>query len=574
MNSITFNPEKKRYEVRFHYHPDLVTAVKNIPGRVFNPENLTLDKFWTVPPTPAGISALESFAKKYGFALDALSSSKEDADKSYRQVIDMSKASATDVVLSVPGLTGTLLPYQVAGVWFMNQVMKANRGVLLGDDMGLGKSLQTLCALFLVDAFPVLIGCPKSMKLVWKAEIEKFFGPQDILVIDGKEELEGDDAYRHKIIIVNYEVLQVEENPFPKSQFDRYIPVGHTARLKEIKLRAVVYDEAHLLKNYKSKRGIAAKLLRQRVPYRFALTGTPVLNRTNELLNILSILGQLDAVGGFDVFKARYVDEFGYVGHSEREKRTLELHNQMRASFYLRREKKDVLAELPPVRFTSVPLEIGSRVKYEKALARIKQAGNRRLGLVDLAELRQAAWKAKLDSAVSWVGDLVSQGQNVIVFAEHIEAQNALINDIGKAIGCSVLSIQGQDDGEDRMETQRKFQTGKYPVIVCSLRAAGVGITLTAASHVVFFEYPWTPGEVDQAYARAHRIGQENSVNVWYLVGQGTVDEYWITLLDEKRKTTEAVTSGRAFDDVSSSIVNDLLKYIAKQAGIEITEEA
>ena len=165
--------------------------------------------------------------------------------------------------------------------------------------------------------------------------------------------------------------------------------------------------------------------------------------------------------------------------------------------------------------------------------------------LVRLNNLRQLAAGGKLPTALAWIGDFMASGEPLVVFAEHIAIQQAVLERFPRA-----EHILGADSAVQRRDAVDAFQSEDGPqLIVCSLKAASQGITLTRASNVAFLELDWTPARHDQAEDRLHRIGQDESVTAWYLLAPNTIDETMAELLQRKRGLIDAITDGRVVDE-------------------------
>jgi SWI/SNF-related matrix-associated actin-dependent regulator 1 of chromatin subfamily A len=265
----------------------------------------------------------------------------------------------------------------------------------------------------------------------------------------------------------------------------------------------------------------------------------------------------------------------------------------------IRRLKKDVLKDLPAKIRSVVPLELENRDEYERAvedflgwlerheteLARKKleteqfvedpdkleqvakrvgkAAADRAAGaeaLVSIGKLKQLAARGKIKTAVSWIRDVVEQDEKIIVFAVH----HWVVDRLMEEFGAQAVRLTGKESQEQRQEAVDRFQNDdSVRVFVGNVAAAGVGITLTAASHVCFMELPWTPGAVCQAEDRAHRIGQEQTVNVYYLVAEGTIEEDIAEMLDRKADVLGQVLDGKKAKE--ESILGELLRKMKEK---------
>ena len=556
-NNIKFIDNQ--FVITFDYDKHLVNAVKELPGRRFDGAK----RNWKIPVTSQTIALIQDFASEHNFEIsehthEAIKTHQEKREKTIAKTIAASKA--TDANIHVEGLGGKLLPFQRAGVAYL----KDHPQTFLADEMGLGKTVQALAGLQIHGAFPAIVVCPASLKLNWKKEAEKWLPGRTVGVVDsGKDEIPKDKD----ILVINYDILTKQQE-----------------KLKEINAKGVVYDESHYCKNYKAKRTIAAKELAKDIPIRFLLTGTPIKSRPQELLSQLQILGWLDKLGGFWNFAKRYCDykKTKYGADLSGASNTEELNEKLRENGYIRRLKHDVLTELPPKRRIVLNFELSNQSKYEKAskqflswLAQEKgkeasEKASRAEHLAKIEHLKQLAVAGKIDAVNEWIEDFLETGEKLVIFAHHTDVTNALAQKFNAS------KITGAETVEQRQAAVEDFQknTGKK-VIVCNIQAGGVGHTLTAASNVLFVEQAWTPGDMDQAEDRCHRIGQKDSVTAWYALGEKSIDHDIYNLIEAKREIVESVSDGGKITTANQgSIYGDLIKKMGGEPGKEEQIEA
>jgi SNF2 family DNA or RNA helicase len=454
---------------------------------------------------------------------------------------------ADDADLELPALQGELRPFQRAGVRYALD----QRRTFLADEQGLGKTVQALAALEADDAYPAVVVCPASLKLTWEREAAHWLPHRKTAVLTGRS-VRGwmrAEATQADIVILNYDIVD-----------------GHVDSLAELGPRAAVFDESHYCKEPRAKRTKACMSLATAVPadgMRLALTGTPILNRPKELVSQLRLIGRLGDFGSGAAMTRRF-----------KAPEALErLHWHLRAHCYVRRVKADVLPQLPAKRQVTIPVSLANETEYRIAERNLVEwlrsqpldlrtirtqvaAALRNERLVQLNKLRQLAGRGKLEASIAWLEDFIASGEPLVVFAEHIELQHALVERFPDAV-----HILGNDNATARDQAVTAFQRPDGPqVIVCSLRAAGQGLTLTRASNVAFLELDWTPARLAQAEDRCHRIGQENAVTAWYLLAPDTIDETMADLLAHKRGVIGAVTDGRMQEGESliEGVVRDL----------------
>jgi intein/homing endonuclease len=413
------------------------------------------------------------------------------------------------------------------------------------------------------DLRPAVVVCPASLKLNWLRECEKFLEdcPENSAVILSGRNPEKVQA---GILIINYDILD--------------------AWVEYLKPRAVIGDEAHYIKNSKAARSKAFKKICKKAEAILLLTGTPVLNRPIELFNILNILAPHE-FNNYIAFGKRYcaghqrevvvrgggrrlIWDFSGRSHLD------ELNLRLKSTVMIRRLKKDVLTDLPPKRIAVIPVEITNAESYLKAeedfiewlMEKVRDGvyDGKRLSaalkaeaMVKIEYLKQIAALGKLKPAVEWIQDFLESGEKLVVFAHHREIINRLAKEFP---GCAVVA----GDSKDRMAQVDRFQNDpKCRLFIGSIQAAGVGLSLTAASNVAFLEYPWRPADFDQAIDRSHRLGQRSSVTAWCLVasadGVKTIDERILSVLSVKRGTADAVLDGKvrrgsdAFEEIIKS---------------------
>lgn len=562
--------DKGNFQFLFPYDASLVSAVKQLPDRHFDGDS----KSWIVRAKLENVEPVIKFALKYDFeyADKVVQKIEELATVLEERIANVEASRAADAEIAVEGLGGELRPFQKAGVAY---AMKQKR-TFIADEMGLGKTIEALATIQATNAYPAVIVCPASLKLNWQREAEKWLPGHMVNVWNGKAE----NNLPADIVIINYDVLK-----------------KNLEALKALGPQAVVFDESHYAKNYKAQRTEACKELAKGVPIRLALTGTPVLNRPQELLSQLGIIGRLDDVGGFWTFAKRYClahqTRFGWdfsgAAHLD------ELNEKMRMTCFIRRNKADVLKELPAKQRTILSVSLDNRAEYYRAetqliswlkeraaadrefLASIahlseeeqQKAKSERAAstaeralraeqLVRIEALKQLAAKGKMAAIVEWVESFLETGEKLILFAHH---QN-VIDEL--AAKFEARTITGQTSIEARQAAVDAFQNDPNTrLIICNIKAGGVGLTLTAASNVAFCELEWTPAAHDQAEDRAHRVGQQNSVNAWYLLADNTIDTEIYRLIEAKRQIVNAATEGTESNE-DISILKNLISNLTK----------
>ncbi|MFD7962618.1 DEAD/DEAH box helicase [Streptomyces zaomyceticus] len=456
-----------------------------------------------------------------------------------------------------PGLTATLRDYQLRGLAWLDLMTSLGLGGCLADDMGLGKTV-TLIALHLRRArrAPTLVVCPASLLGNWQREVGKFAPDVPVRRFHGAER--DLDAIEGGFVLTTYGTLRTS-----------------AAQLARREWGMVVADEAQHVKNPFSA---TAKALREiPAPARVALTGTPVENNLSELWALLdwTTPGLLGPLKAFRSRHARAVENHEEIEHEEAVERLARLVRP----FLLRRRKSDpgIVPELPPKTESDHPVSLTREQAslYEavvrETMARIEEAeGMARRGLVMklLTSLKQicnhpaqylkeeaprgsgtarlAGRSGKLALLDELLDTILAEDGSVLVFTQYVSMARLLADHLA-ARGIQAQLLHGGTPVAERERMVDRFQAGEIPVFLLSLKAAGTGLNLTRAGHVVHYDRWWNPAVEEQATDRAYRIGQTQPVQVHRLVAEGTVEDRIAEMLLAKRALADAVLgSGEA----------------------------
>jgi len=457
-----------------------------------------------------------------------------------RTLTAVEESLAKESNIDVPCPDGlAYLPFQKAGIAY---ALKRNN-TLIADEMGLGKTIETIGV---INASPllqkILICCPATMKYKWKAELEKWLVKDfTISVWSTKEQVDAD------IIILNYDLLK----RFP------YI--------RQVPFSLVVGDEIHFCKTKpkttKDKKTGKNKDNRSKVFYEVAdraikrlyLTGTPILNRPAELYYMLeSLQFPMSWYNFMTRYAEAYKDDYGY-WNTKGASNLNELQEKLRTHVMIRRLKKEVLPELPDKFRQIVELsdeklvkavlkeehfltqrqelisEIKDKIKeaketkdkksFKKAVKELKEFHSDIF--TELAEIRHNTALKKVPYAIEYIKGLLESTNKLVVFAHHRD----VLEKMYKAFEKDSIILTGDTPPENRYSMEQEFQTDpNCKIFFASIKAGGIGLTLTASSTVVFIEGDWTPSIISQAEDRCHRYTQENSVNIKHLVVNGSID--------------------------------------------------
>jgi SNF2 family DNA or RNA helicase len=418
-----------------------------------------------------------------------------------------------------------LRPYQKEGADFI--VDHADEGVLLADDLGLGKTRTILCALSELE-LPAVVVCPAGVKRSWVSEGEKV-GVKVKMISGGKVE----DFDLDGVVVINYDILPTWL-PFLKSA------------------QTVVFDEAHYLINERSRRSRLCKELAAGCSYRIAATATPFTNKPRNLWNVVDTISP-GRFGKFFYFAKRYCDAHNEtIELRDGDTKTIlkcdgathlkELSNRLK-QFTIRRMKADVQLELPPQIRQIVEVDVASdSLAYEWSLKNTKEA---RIAL-------SAAAKTKIPHAVEMADEVVAGGGHVVVFCH----EKRVVRETVRALEerhVPVFWATGELSPERREKAAAEAARAPSALVVTT-HSMGVGINyLTYADHAIFLELDYEPHWLIQAAGRLHRQGQRKTVHVRYLVAIGTIDEAIRDAVLNKMDVFE-----RTFGSTEAGFVDDL----------------
>lgn len=411
-------------------------------------------------------------------------------------------------------------------------------GILLADEQGLGKSAQVSALAKQQGLWPLLVVCPASLKGNWQRELKLWAGCEESLVLEGKSLGSLPDPLP-QAVIVNYDILYDQQSLLRRYQW-----------------ACIAFDEVHNLSNRASKRTKAAKAISRMTTKVIGISGTPVMNRPADFWPILNII-RPELFPSWQAFAHRYCDpRKTHWGWEYKGAKNLgELHEKIKP-FMLRRLKEDVL-DLPSKTHTVVPLTLEDRSELQAAENDFISwlAANSRYGSVTAAQKAEAVTKlgvllrltAKLKcrAVVAWSRKFFRDHPNekLILFAIHTNMVDVLQR---KILDEGVVVIDGSTPTKKRQAIVDSFQNDpKTRLMVANIKAAGVGLTLTAASTVAYAELWWTPSMMAQGADRVHRIGQKEDCSICYLIVPDTVEERICRAIQTKQQVANCIVDGR-----------------------------
>lgn len=448
-----------------------------------------------------------------------------------------------------------LYQHQEEGIKFL----LSRNGCILADDMGLGKSVQSIIAALESGAKKILVVAPSSAKINWEREINVFCN--DSTIIEGKKWSEA------KFTIINFDILK---NFHTLVEGRRQLTEEEMLLIKRdlvnAKFDLAIIDEAHYLKNNDSIRGkIMVELaVKHNIEKVWLLTGTPVANRPMDFFNLLKII-KSPIAQNWKHYAVRYCDGkkfFKTLKNGQKKQIWItdgasnldELASKTK-NIILRRLKTDVL-DMPDKVITPTYHRLSDKEwsQYDqlwddylkKRTLEGKRNGNLQKDLVELILLRQFIAAAAIPYTIEMVENAIEMGRKVIVFTSFTEELEILQNHFGKL----AVSHNGPMTTKQKQKSVDSFQNNpKVKVFIGNIKSAGVAITLTEATVVIFNSFSWVPGDNEQAEDRAFRIGQKNDVNVFYQLFDDTISTRMWNILQNKKDIIATIMGDKKLSD-------------------------
>ena len=557
--------------VQFPYNKELIDEIKSIPGRKYRPN----DRGWDIPeeflPTAADMirphyphiaDTINDF-----FTLTSDGPTLEDMSTATSEE-DLAEKDSLKILEDVRERLNTPAPlysYQELAVAFL-EARIGTRGALIGDQPGLGKTIEALafCSLH-PQVNPILVVTQASIKRNWYREVEKWLPGTSIQIIDqGKDKVDSDAD----VVIVNYDLIW-------RANIEK--------QLLARKFQIVIFDEVTYLKERSAKRTKAARKLGKAAEFTIGLSGTPILNRPIEFYTFLNMISPKQFSSQFQ-FGMRYCNGyhngFGYTFKGA--SRVSELR-QLIHPLLIRRRKEEVLTELPEKSRQNIYIDMpGSYFQDYRAAeldlvqslkslseddgAEVSQEyENPRMWLLaKLNLLRHIVGLAKAEAAEEFIANFVDAGEKLVVFGHHHDVMDLMNNYLTKKkIGH--VKVDGRTPNQDRQALIDRFQEDEDCMVFLASTAMGMGVTLTAASNALFVERQWTPGMEEQMEDRIHRIGQNRGVFIHYMQVENSIDAKMAKLVEYKRDVLAAVLDGEKQRDRGESIINELLADLSNQ---------
>lgn len=433
----------------------------------------------------------------------------------------------------------SLYQYQRDGVNFL----KSRQRAILGDDMGVGKTIQALYAIEELDSFPLLVICPKTVKLSWKIEVHKWLKGRTAVIVDGdKRRRSAQINSKCDVLIMNYEQMKIHEVELLKKEF-----------------KSIVFDEAHKLKNHQGKSFRTACHLRSKFKDAriYFLSGTPMRNRPQEIWTMLHLIDKENYNSYWrwihTNFKWHNENYSGITVKKIDDPIDYDDFRKTLSMFMLRRER-DAVLDLPSLNEIEYPIELEDSQRKIYNSMRDNMVAQLESGslipapivIAQITRLKQICCSpsiieapygcegTKLDAVVDLIE--ASQGKKIVIFSQFATYLTEMHKKLQK-YGFGLIT--GETAMERRISLVKDFQdpNSKLKGMLISVKAGGEGITLTEGNVVIFTDLVWTPADIDQAIGRVYRNGQTKPVTVYYIRALNTIESKIDSLIRSKRLT-------------------------------------
>ena len=544
--SRTYKISGNKIYFKFSYDISILSEVKCIDSRSYLPAT----KEWCVENTINNSKRINNFIKKFNFINNSHEDIKDVSQKDVNvELEDFCSFFDFSKLKSQPR------DYQKYAINYM----LTKKCVINGDDVGCGKTYESIFSVEIGNLFPCLVVTLDSVKEHWR---RSWISTKERKI----QVLNSGDKFEHgcDIYIINYQSLAKNSQTFG-------IEIKYK-ELENINFKSLIIDESQNCKNSKSLKSKAVKKLSKNISHIFLLTGTAIMNKPCELMFPLQIIRVFNSLfGGWDSFTKKFCDakqtQFGIdISGCSNPK---ELNKILRQNCYFRREKKEILNDLPDYQQTLLPIEISNKTLYNKIESNLikflketkgEYSANRAENaefLVLRNELRQSIALGKIELVKEIVDSILESSKDkIIIFGIHKQPLTQLAN----YYNCWL--IDGSVESKDKQLIIDDFKVSKERVLLGNMNALGTGTDglQHTSSTMIIFELPDRPSDLTQVLGRLHRSGQKNNVQIIIPIAINTIDELMWESLEAKREVTDAINSGKSIKkiDINSLIINRL----------------
>jgi SWI/SNF-related matrix-associated actin-dependent regulator 1 of chromatin subfamily A len=433
--------------------------------------------------------------------------------------------------------------------------LAGSKRFILADDMGLGKTTATIIAALETGAKKILIICPASLKINWQREIENYTD-RSVFISEGKK-----FSLEHDFVIVNYDILKNFHDTKDKSK----------SLLNQGNFDLVILDEAHMVSNAQAQRTKLINHYAKNIKIVWLLTGTPMTSRPMNYYNLLYLI-ESPVAQNWMAYAIRYCQGYQFTAGKRKVwnvtgASNLEELRDRTSKQILRRLKEDVL-DLPDKIITPVYLRLQSK-EYEELMGEYydwydknpDESSSLTVQFSKLMKVRKVIANEKVKQTIEFAENIMDQGKKVIIFTNFTDTLQSIYQHFGK----QAVYLDGSCSNSVRQQAVDAFQNDdKVKVFVGNLKAAGVGLTLTAAEVVIMNDLSFVPAEHAQAEDRAYRYGQKSNVLVYYPLFDNTIEGAIYDILNKKKDIIRTVM-GDEVNFNSADVVEDILKLINKR---------
>lgn len=555
-NEFYIDKVNRTINFKFGFDHAIVNRIKACDfNSRFNPEF----KEWIVPVNDYSKIRIKSVIQDFNF-IQVEKEQQADVDFTYEQSeVDYAYLRGLS---DAKNFTYTPRDYQLEALGYALQ--KGN--IINGDDVGLGKTFESIMYAETTNSFPCLVVVPASVKYNWQEKWTEITGnKREVAVIESRETKKRKNNWDADVVVINYDIIGKKQGK------------GATLRFKELKKQwsMIIFDEAHFLKEKTSIRSRAAKMLVKKVDKIQMLTGTAIMSKPVEIWNLLVLVQRDDQIANdWMQFITRYCGgyrgKFGWV--TDGATNTLELNQKLRNVCYIRREKRDVLEELPSVTKQVIQMPITNITKIKRAtndlIEFIKETKGQESAekaqeaehLVALGVLRKLAIEGKLKAIEGYLNDWKTTNKKLVIFGIHREQLDYLSNKFKSKL------IAGGTSSKDKLSIVKDFQQNEDIFLFANMQSAGTGVDglQNVCSNMLIIELPWRPSDLTQTIGRLDRSGQTEAVTVSFMLSNETVDEQMFEMLSNKEQVAEAVNKGIDISRNKSGLKQVLRKIIKK----------
>jgi len=525
-----FYPTRSQSEYIISYHDKQPKVAKKwVILDAYFAQKLADDKLYTEIPQKVWVEKLLADKEKAFHIWGRVFETEEFHDFWLPKAAVIKDNTVKDVVIDYEKYSNRPpLPHQKEAI----QKLVENKKFILADDMGLGKTTTTIIAALEANAKKVLIICPATLKINWKREIENY-SDKSIYIAEGKNFSTESDY-----VIINYDIIKNFHDPKKKEE----------SQILLANFDLVIIDEAHYIKNGQAQRTKLINDFVKNIDRLWLLTGTPMTSRPMDYFNLLSLVDS-PVSKNWMAYAVRYCSGYQFnVGGRKIWNITgasnLDELRERTSSTILRRLKENVL-DLPDKIITPVYLRLKSK-EYEEVMGEYydwydknpDESKSLTVQFSKLTKIRQIIANEKVTQTIELIENIIEQDKKVIVFCNFTESLNRIAEHFGKA----AVKLDGSMSKASRQHSVDEFQENpKVKIFVGNIKAAGVGITLTAAEAVIMNDLSFLPSDHAQSEDRAYRYGQKNNVLVYYPIFENTIEGIIYDILNKKKQVIATV---------------------------------